>query len=527
VTDILIVGAGGAGLSAALAAQETGASVKVITKSYPTRAQTCMAQGGINAALGIQDSPKYHMDDTLKAACGIADPVAVQSLCEEGIEAVRWLDRVGVPFSRQEDGNIAQRGLGGAQVKRACYAKDYTGLKILHTLYDCCNAEEIEILNERFLLELIVCDGRAVGAVVLNIKTGETETYYAKSVILATGGFGGLYGKYATNATNTTADGIAAAWRAGARLSNMEFIQFHPTSLAKSSVLISESARGEGGYLVNAFKERFTDELAPRDKVSRAIYEELQKSGAVYLDIRHLGEAFIEEALPQERKLAKLYEGVDPASELVPIKPAAHYTMGGIEVDDKTQSSIEGLFAVGECADHRVHGANRLGGNSLLELVVFGKRAGKNAAAYAANNMLTCSKKECQEDILSRFTGHDKVGFYEQKEHLSEIFYKKVGIKREAKGLQDALEFVKALQAKLPKMGIKDTNKVYNTELVEFLEFGNLLAVAEPVVRAALAREESRGAHFREDMPLSKEEYQARSIFVAGETLFVKDGVKQ
>ncbi|MCJ7764466.1 MAG: FAD-dependent oxidoreductase, partial [Thiovulaceae bacterium] len=324
--DVLVIGSGGAGMVAALSAKEAGASVAVLGKSYPTRSQTSMAQGGINAAIGEDDSVQQHIADTLKSAQGLGSEEAIEKLCHGGIEAVAWLDKIGVPFSRTADKKIAQRRLGGASAVRACYAQDYTGLKILHSLYDACVKEEITFYNEYFLLNLIreeyehgnVLTG---GATALNIKTGEVEAFKAKTVIMATGGYSRIYQKHSTNATGSTGDGLAAAIRAGAKLSDMEFVQFHPTGLKKSSILISESARGAGGHLLNAKKERFTDELQPRDALSRAIAEEIETHGEVFLDIRHLGEAFIDHELPQERKLAKLYENVDPVHELIPIKP--------------------------------------------------------------------------------------------------------------------------------------------------------------------------------------------------------------
>jgi succinate dehydrogenase / fumarate reductase flavoprotein subunit len=372
-SDVLIIGAGGAGLVAALNAKESGVKVLVITKEYPTRSQTCMAQGGINAALGNagEDSVEAHIKNTLKSAHGLANEEAVRLMCC-------------VCFSRTKDAKIAQRTLGGASAPRACYAQDYTGLKILHTLYDRCMSEGIEILSDKFLLELLKDENDIVcGAKVLDIRSGEVENYESGAIVLATGGYSRIYDKNSTNSTASTGDGIAVASRAGASLIDMEFVQFHPTALKNSSILISESARGEGGYLLNSKGERFTNELAPRDEVSRAINDEILRGEDIFLDIRHLGEEFIEEGLPQERKLAKLYENVDPVHDLIPIRPVAHYTMGGIEVDDNSQTTIEGLFAVGECANHRVHGANRLGGNSLLEIVVFGKQAGEGAASFA------------------------------------------------------------------------------------------------------------------------------------------------
>ena len=513
MVDILVIGAGGAGLVAALSAKESGGTVKVLTKTYPTRSQTCMAQGGINAALGnvSQDSVRAHYENTLKSAHGIADEKMVEKLCHGAIEAVKWLDSIGMPFSRTEDGSIAQRRLGGASAPRACYAQDYTGLKILHTLYDQCNANDIEMLSDRFLLELLVENGTVCGAEVLNVKTGEIERFYAKSVILATGGYSRIYGKNSTNAVGSTGDGIAAAYRAGVKLSDMEFVQFHPTGLKNSAILISESARGEGGYLLNKEGKRFTDELAPRDEVSRAIYDEMLKSGEVYIDIRHLGEEFISHNLPQERKLAKLYENVDPVFEPIPIKPVAHYTMGGIDVDESSQTNIKGVFAVGECANQKVHGANRLGGNSLLELIVFGREAGKNAANSAKENSLTCKQFESEKFVFDFVT--PKVDFYKTRDELSDCFYEKVGIKRNEADLEKVSKYLQSVNKQLPLMGVRDTNKVYNTELVEFLEFKNMIALCEMVIAGAIKREESRGAHFREDMPRESETFKRNTIY--------------
>ena len=505
MVDVLIVGGGGAGLAAALAAKEAGASVIVIGKTYPTRAQTCMAQGGINAALGNMenDSVEQHIADTLKSAQGIADEAAVKTLCAEGVEAVRWLDAIGVPFSRTADAKIAQRKLGGAYAARACYAQDYSGLKILHTLYDQCNRMGIPFYNERFLLDIIVEEGRAKGVKMLDIRTGAVEIYAARSVVLATGGYSKLYGRFSTNASGSSGDGHAAALRAGARLSDMEFVQFHPTGLASSSILISESARGAGGHLLNAKGERFIDELLPRDKVARAIHDQIAAGETVWLDIRHLGEAFIDPELPQERKLAIRYEGVDPVDAPIPIKPVAHYTMGGIEVDARSQTAVEGLFAAGECANHRVHGANRLGGNSLLELVVYGKQAGINAAALAAKNAELSVPTVSGEapELTTCFNDAPRADFYAEREALAALFYEQAGLVRERAGLQSALERVKAIRARLPQMGVSDRSEVYNTNRTEFLEFVNMLSVAEAVAEGALRRKESRGAHYRSDFP--------------------------
>ncbi len=525
--DVLIIGAGGAALSAALKAKESGVSVAVLSKAYPTNAQTCMAQGGINAAVSHsdEDSVESHIEDTLKSAQGLGSLEAITLMCQEAPKALEWLDRIGVPFSRDDNAEIAQRRLGGATHARACYAQDYTGLKILHTLYDQCNREKITFLNERFLLNIMTKESQVCGVSALNIRTGEVEAHYAKSVILATGGYSRLYHDHSTNASGSTGDGIAAAMRVGARLSDMEFIQFHPTALKKSAVLISESARGAGGYLFNAQKERFTDELAPRDVVAREILKEIERSGEVYLDIRHLGEAFIDEQLPQERKLAKLYEGIDPVYDLIPIKPAAHYSMGGIEVDVTSQTNISGLYACGECANHNVHGANRLGGNSLLELIVFGHQAGSSAASYAKERPCQPSDEQLLADrayleSVKQYT--NEKDFYEKHQLMGDEFYKKASIVRDKEGLTELLAMVRSISKELPLMGPKDHSLTYNTNLIEFLEFSNMVRLAEVVLVSALAREESRGAHFRSDAQQRDDErFAAHTLAQVDEKLHV------
>ena len=518
IYDVVIVGAGGAGLVSAIHAYEAGAKVLVLTKEYATRSQTCMAQGGINAALGNagEDSVEAHITNTLKSAHGIASPEAINTLCSEAPDAVNWLDSIGVCFSRTSESKIAQRTLGGASAPRACYAQDYTGLKILHTLYDRCNALGIEIKNEKYLLEIITNEEdnkkKVSGVSVLDKRSGELEIYEAKSVVLATGGYSRVYNTHSTNSISTTGDGIATAFKAGARVSDMEFVQFHPTAMKNSAILISESARGAGGHLLNSKNERFVNELLPRDEVARAIDDQMDKGEEIFLDIRHLGEKFINEELPQERKLAKLYEAVDPVHDLIPIKPVAHYTMGGIEVDEKSMTNIDGLFAVGECANHRVHGANRLGGNSLLELVVFGKQAGANSAKYSKEALhVEKISSTCRaiEDI-NNFT--NEINFYDKQKELGDLFYLHVGIKRDKKELQKVLDKVNKLKLELPKMGVTDKEKKYNTNLIEFLEFTNMLELSEMILLSAISRQESRGAHFRLDYPNEDDNFARHTI---------------
>lgn len=524
-SSVIVIGSGGAGLVAALSAHENGAKVTIVTKEYPTRSQTCMAQGGINAALSNidEDSVELHVQNTLKSAHSLADENVVRFMCENASAAINWLDSIGVPFSRTKDGKIAQRKLGGASASRACYAQDYTGLKILHTLYDRCVAEGIEFLNERYLLEIITDESTnkksVCGVSVLNKRSGEVELIQSSSVIVATGGYSRVYHNYSTNSVASSGDGIAAAIRAGARASDLEFIQFHPTALRGSSILISESARGAGGYLLNLKGERFINELAPRDEVSRAMHDEILKGESIFLDIRHLGAEFIEKELPQEAKLAKLYENIDPSLELIPIKPAAHYTMGGLDVNNRSSTNIEGLFAVGECANHRVHGANRLGGNSLLELVVFGRVAGESAAKFARESDLNEDIKEYKElhvknlEQIKSYT--NEINFYEKHSELGEMFYLHVGIKRDKKSLLKTLEYVREMKKNLKNMGVSDKGNKYNTNLIEFLEFKNMLFLSELILLSAIQRDESRGAHFRIDAQMSKATFDAHTIIDA------------
>ncbi|MBA1421134.1 MAG: FAD-binding protein [Epsilonproteobacteria bacterium] len=516
--DVLIIGSGGAGLTAALAAKDIStvdgvglgnASILVVGKAYPTNSQTSMAQGGMNAALGNvgEDHISAHIADTIKSARGLCDEDMVRQMCADAPQTIQWLGSIGVPFSRLDNGKsgvetVAQRQMGGASAKRACYAQDYTGLKILHTLYDTCLKEKIDFLDEHYFLNLITEDGTAKGATFLNIRTGEVKQINAKSVIIATGGYGSLYHGYTTNAYGSTGDGVAAVLRAGGAVSDMEFVQFHPTALKSSSILISESARGEGGYLVNSDGERFVDELKPRDEVARAIFEEFQKDKEVFLDVRHLGEEKLMELLPQEVALCKLHEHVNPAKELIPIKPVAHYSMGGIDVDYALEvTGIKGCFAVGECSNAKVHGANRLGGNSLLEITAFGKFAGENAykhAVYASNKKADETQlQQDKKEIEAIYAKEDAINFYEKRQALGKLFYEKVGIVRDNVNLTKAMEEVIAMQVLQKKMGIGDKNRGNNTNLIEYLEFQNALLLAPTIISAALARDESRGAHYK------------------------------
>ena len=526
--DILIIGSGGAGLSSAITAKQQGATVTVVGKHYPTASQTSMAQGGMNASLGnvIPDSVQSHIDDTIKSAHELCNKKMIEEMCQDAPNSIEWLENLGVPFDRTQDGKVAQRQLGGASSKRACYAQDYTGLKILHTLYDSCLKEEIEILEEYFLLELIVEDKQVLGAIFLDIVTGEIKEIRAKATILATGGYAEIYKGFTTNSEGATGDGIASVLRAGGSVSDMEFVQFHPTALKGSSTLISESARGEGGYVVNSKGERFVDELLPRDVVARAIASQISSGEDVFLDIRHLGEEKLLHLMPQEVHLCRLYENVDPIKELIPIKPVAHYSMGGIDVNSNLEvTGLKNCYAVGECSNAKIHGANRLGGNSLLEIISLGRKAGKNAVGCDCHHSekQNTQLEKTKEYIESLFEEYPyQKNFYQIQDELGEKFYKHAGVVRDNTQLNNLLNELRVIKADLDDMGIGDKNRENNTNLVEFLQFQNSLEVGEVLLDSALVRDESRGAHYKEAFPDEDNRYyKAHSLY------WIEDGVLQ
>lgn len=520
--DILIIGSGGAGLSAALEAKKRGKNVLVVSKTYPTQSQTAQAQGGINGVLekeNSKDTIQSHITDTLKSAHHIGDQKTISFMCEKANETIRWLDDIGVPFSRDQNNNIAQRKLGGALYNRACYSSDYTGLKILHTLYDNCLKENIQFLNETMLLNFIVDDATIKGITTFDIQTSKVKQILAKSVIVASGGYGAIYEGYTTNSNASTGDAIAAALRANVAIANMEFVQFHPTTLKESSILLSESARGEGGYLVTADEERFVDELASRDVVARAIEEKIQAGSEVFLDLRHLGLEKIKEVMPQEYNLALQFGGLKLDCDLIPIQPAAHYTMGGIKTNINCETNIKNLYAVGECSCNGVHGANRLGGNSLLEIVTFGRYAGQIASEKSNTIQLDENIKYPQLEldinfIENIFSTPNKVSFYPIKNQIGALFYNNVGLFRDENSLDKALEQVKIYREKIDSIGITDKSKIYNTNLKEYIEFLNILELADTIIISAKNRSESRGAHFRVDYPDENESFEKESIIV-------------
>ena len=517
--DVVVVGAGLAGMRAAIAAHEAGVDVALVTKLHPVRSHSGAAQGGINAALGneTEDSTDNHTFDTVKGADYIGDQDAIEILCQRAPLEIYQLEHWGAVFSRQEDsGKIAQRPFGGAGFPRTCYAADLTGLVILHTLYTVCVKYDIPTYEEWFVTDLVTDDdGHAVGVVAYDMIHGTIETIGAKAVVMATGGAGRVY-RPSTNAHASTGDAMGMALRKGVPLKDMEFMQFHPTTLAANGVLVTEGARGEGGYLLNKDGDRFMTkyapnklELASRDVVSRAEATEIMEGrgidGCVMLDLRHLGRDRIMERLPQIRELAIAFAGTDPIVEPIPIRPGAHYHMGGVLGDNwGAAPHMPGLFAAGECSCVSVHGANRLGGNSLLEAVVFGARAGEASAAYvqehsAAPKVPSNAAADTQariENLLSRDKG---IRQFEIRDELAGVMQEKVGVYRSGPVLGEAKRTVTELRERFQSVVVDDKGKTFNTDLIHTLETGFLLDLADCMVTGAIARTESRGAHSRTD----------------------------
>ncbi len=526
--DLLIIGSGGAGLSAAIEATSSGAKVAVVTKNIPTQSQTVMAQGGINAALANveDDSVSLHISDTLKASHNLADESMVSKLCSSAKDTIEWLEKIGVPFSRIDGAksvisSIAQRKLGGASAKRACYAQDYTGLKILHTLFDKALSMDIDILPNRILLELLFEDGVVYGGIFFNQSSGEIEQIKAKSTLIATGGFGAIYHKFTTNSYGATGDGLTAGIRAGGVASNIEFIQFHPTALKGSAILISESARGEGGYLIDDKGERFTNELAPRDEVTRAIFEKISNKESVYLDIRHLGKEKIEHLMPQELHLCRLHAGIDPIVEPIPISPAVHYTMGGLLIEKNfAVSKLENCYSVGEASEASLHGANRLGGNSLLEIIAFGRAAAReaidNTPLNSDKNFDT--KDQMEKELKSIFEKESKENIYAIREELGDLLFHRVGIVRDGDSLDMALKELYRLKERFDLAGIADKSSIFNTNLQVWLELKSALEISEALIKGAIYRKESRGAHYRKDYPMQSMAYQKPTRYILSES---------
>lgn len=532
-TDIAIIGGGGAGLRAAIAAAQTDPNCRVslLSKVYPMRSHTVAAEGGAAAVTLEKDSLQAHFDDTVAGSDWLADQDVVDYFVSHAYEELVQLEHWGCPWSRQQDGKVQVRRFGGMKTERTWFAADKTGFHILHTLFQTSfKYPNIERLDEFFVLDLLVSDNQIGGVLAMQLSTGELFQIQAKSVILATGGAGRVF-HYNTNGGIVTGDGMALAYRHGVALRDMEFVQYHPTGLPGSGILITEASRGEGGILLNKDGYRYLQdyglgpetplgqpenkfmELGPRDKLSQAFWHEQQQGrtgdysghAVVYLDLRHLGSSYLNERLPFICELAKSYVNVDPAQALIPIRPAVHYTMGGILTDGQCQTSIQGLYAIGECASVGLHGANRLGSNSLTELLVFGNLAGIAAVAHAKQtkalpvSALSTQCQQQQQHLQSLFGVKQSDSVASLRREMTQAMEQGCGIYRNTGGMQQCLDTLLQLKQRYQQLQISDHSKIFNYELLQHYELGFGLDVAEAICASALARKESRGAHQRLD----------------------------
>jgi succinate dehydrogenase / fumarate reductase flavoprotein subunit len=528
--DVLIIGAGLSGLRVAIQLAGTY-DVAILTKVHPLRSHSVAAQGGINASLGEGDSWEQHAFDTVKGSDYLADQDVVEILAKEAPRAVIENERWGTAFSRTKEGKIAQRPFGGAMFPRTCYATDRTGHNLLHTTFEQALRVGVKFYNEWFVTSLVRENDRICGLTALELSSGEVHGFTGKAVVIATGGFGRVY-SHSTNAVINTGDGCALALRIGAPLKDMEFIQFHPTTLFGSSILMSEGARGEGGYLVNAKGERFMSkyapekmELAPRDIVARAIRTEINEGRGfedqyIHLDLRHLGREKILEKLPGIRDISIYFAGVDPIDEPIPIRPGQHYSMGGVHCDKDGSTPIVGLYAVGEAACMSVHGANRLGGNSLLETLVFGRIVGQKIAEYLPGAKEPSSTSVDTEVFNIRhklqvllLKGKGEIPS-EIREVMGETMDSLVGVFRKESDLKAALTMIRELKNRFNNVYVGHSDKRFNYSLLRILELENMLELAEVITMGALMRRESRGAHWRLDYPKRDDEnFLKHSLF--------------
>jgi len=527
--DVIIIGGGLAGLRAAIEASAL-VDTAVISRVHPLRSHTKAAQGGINAALGNaeggkDDTPEKHAFDTVKGSDFLADQDAAELMTRMAPECIFELEHWGCAFSRTDEGKIAQRPFGGAGFPRTCYGADRTGLYLLQTVYEQSVKREVKQYQEYFVTSLVIDEGSCRGVIALNVKTGELVPIAAKATILATGGTAWTY-SISTNSMINTGNGMTIAYRAGVPLKDMEFIQFHPTGLYPSGLLITEGARGEGGYLVNSKGERFMEryapkamELAPRDIVSRSIQKEIDEGRAfenayVHLDLRHLGREKIMTRLPGIRELCLLFAGLDPIDKPIPVRPAAHYTMGGIDCNPNCETPLKGLYAAGECSCVSVHGANRLGGNSLLDCVVFGKVAGEKASNFAnslrdgTDEALAQSFLEREEKRVEAFqNGNGAEEPTVLRDEVRLILSQKVGMFRSGSDLEEALDKIRRLKGRFSHLRPMNVDRVFNLDLIRTFEVEAMLELAEIITASALARKESRGAHVRLDFPQRDDEH--------------------
>jgi succinate dehydrogenase / fumarate reductase flavoprotein subunit len=515
--DVLVVGAGLAGMRAALAAKQAGANVAIISKVTPVRSHSNAAQGGINAALTDRgDDWKEHAYETVKGSDYLGDQDAIEILSQDAGRAVVELEHMGVIFSRGPDGRLGTRRFGGQQRARTFFVADITGQAMLHVLFEQLMKSGITLYEEWFVTSLVMEDGQCRGVVALEIKSGKLELITAPAVVLATGGCGRIY-EPSTNGLIVTGDGMALAYQAGAPLMDMEMVQYHPTTLKQNGILITEAARGEGAYLLNGRGERFMDkyaptmrELASRDVVSRAEQTEINEgrgvNGCVMLDLRHLGRQAIETKLSYINEVALDYLGISLAEAPIPIRPGMHYMMGGIKTDVHGATRVPGLYAAGETACVSVHGANRLGANSLLDTVVFGRRAGEATAAYAkergqktVSEAFVADEEARIKGILARSTDGDSVA--KIRLEMGQVMNDNISVFRHEEGMKKAQSTIRRLKERYARVGVQNKGKVFNTGLIFALELGYMLDVAETIAAGALARKESRGAHARVDMP--------------------------